>query len=106
MILDAEATIDKACGLLAEAAERGIDLAVFPETFVPLYPSNSWAKDAASFEGWDEFWERLWENSVDVPGPHVDRLAAGVRGARHALRDRRQRARVRAPRVALQRRWC
>ncbi len=75
VILDADATIEKACGLLAEAAERKVDLAVFPETFVPLYPSNSWAKDAASFEGWDEFWERLWENSVDIPGPHVDRLA-------------------------------
>ncbi|MGH2925707.1 MAG: carbon-nitrogen hydrolase family protein [Solirubrobacterales bacterium] len=75
VILDAEATIEKACALLAEAAEREVDLAVFPETLVPLYPSNSWAKDAASFEGWDEFWERLWENSVDVPGPHVDRLA-------------------------------
>jgi nitrilase len=75
VILDADATIEKACWLLAEAAEREVDLAVFPETFVPLYPSNSWAKDAASFEGWDEFWERLWENSVDVPGPHVDRLA-------------------------------
>jgi nitrilase len=76
VILDAEATVEKACALLAEAADQGVDLAVFPETFVPLYPSNSWGRDAASFEGWDEFWERLWENSVDVPGPHTERIAA------------------------------
>jgi predicted amidohydrolase len=75
VILDAEATVEKACRLLAEAADQGVGLAVFPETFVPLYPSNSWAKDATSFEGWDELWERLWANSVDVPGPLTDTLA-------------------------------
>jgi nitrilase len=75
VILDAEATVEKACGLLTEAAEHGVNLAVFPETFVPLYPSNSWGRDAASFEGWDEFWERLWANSVDVPGPLTERIA-------------------------------
>jgi predicted amidohydrolase len=48
---------------------------VLPETFVPLYPSNAWARGASAFGGWDAFWERLWENSVDVPGPLVDRLA-------------------------------
>jgi len=76
VILDAEATVEKACALLTEAADQGVDLAVFPETFVPLYPSNIWGRDAASFEGWDDFWERLWENSVDVPGPHTERIAA------------------------------
>jgi nitrilase len=51
VILDAEATVEKACRLLAEAAGEGVQLAVFPETFVPLYPSNSWAKEASSFTG-------------------------------------------------------
>jgi nitrilase len=76
VILDAEATIEKACRLLGEAAERGAKLAVLPETFVAVYPSGAWAHDAASFEGWGRLWERLWDNSVDVPGPLVDRLVA------------------------------
>ena len=76
VILDAEATIAKAIGLLNEAADKGVQLAVLPETFVPLYPSNAWAQGATSFLGWDELWRRLWENSVDVPGPLVDRLIA------------------------------
>jgi nitrilase len=76
VILDADATVEKACGLLAEAADGGAGLAVLPETFVPLYPSHYWAHDAGSFNGWDELWRRLWENAVDVPGPLVDRLAA------------------------------
>jgi nitrilase len=74
VILDAEATVEKAAGLLDDAADDGAALAVFPEAFVPLYPSNAWAKDATSFGGWDELWERLWENSVDVPGALTERL--------------------------------
>src|SRR5256885_4182805 len=81
VILDAEATVDKAVSLLREAAADGVELAVLPEAFVPLYPSNAWAKGAGSFGGWDELWERLWDQSVDVPGPHVDRLVAACRGA-------------------------
>jgi nitrilase len=79
VILDAEASVDKAVRLLGEAAGQGAQLAVLPETFVPLYPSNAWARKAAAFGGFDELWERLWENSVDVPGPLVDRLADGCR---------------------------
>lgn len=76
VILDAGATIDKAIRLLGDAARDGAQLAVFPETFVPLYPSGRWAHRAARFEGFDEMWTRLWDNSVDVPGPHIDKLVA------------------------------
>jgi nitrilase len=75
VILDAQATIEKAIGLIGEAAADGAQLAVLPETFVALYPSGTWAKEAAAFGGFDELWERLWNNSVDVPGPLTDRLA-------------------------------
>ena len=77
VVLDAEATVDKAVGLLADAAAQGASLVVFPEAFVSLYPSGSWAAAAATWtEGCDELWERLWQNSVDVRGPLVRRLAA------------------------------
>jgi predicted amidohydrolase len=76
VMLDAEATVAKACRLLGEAAADGAELAVLPETFVSLYPSNAWARSAVAFNGSDELWERLWESAVDVPGPLVDTLAA------------------------------
>jgi nitrilase len=76
VILDAEASVAKAVTLLERAAGEGAELAVLPETFVPLYPSNKWAAGASSFGGWDDFWERLLDNSVEVPGPLVDELAA------------------------------
>jgi nitrilase len=79
VILDAEASVEKACALLADAAGDGASLAVLPEAFVPLYPSNAWAKTASGFGGWDELWERLWDNSVDVPGPLTDRIASACR---------------------------
>jgi nitrilase len=79
VILDADATTDKAVRLIGEAAQQGARLVVLPEDFIPLYPSNAWARGAAGFGGWDEFWERFWDNAVDVPGPLVDRLVDACR---------------------------
>jgi nitrilase len=79
VILDAAACVEKAVALLGEAASEGAQLAVLPETFVPLYPSNAWAAGAARFGGFDALWERLHANSVDVPGPLVERLAGACR---------------------------
>ncbi len=79
VILDAEATIRKTVGLLERAAQAGAELAVLPETFVSLYPSNAWAHQSATFSGSDELWERMWLSSVDVPGPLVDELVAACR---------------------------
>ena len=75
VILDADATIDKAIDLLREAAEDGATLVVFPECFVSVYPSGAWAAQAATWsESCDELWERMWASSIDVRGPLVDRL--------------------------------
>jgi nitrilase len=79
VILDADASVEKAVRLIGEAAGQGAQLVVLPENFVPLYPSNAWAKGAAGFGGWNEFWERFWDNAVDVPGPLVDRLVEACR---------------------------
>ena len=42
VFLDREATMEKACGLIAEAAGAGAGLIVFPEAFVPGYPYWIW----------------------------------------------------------------
>ena len=79
VILDAEATVGKALRLLGEAAADGVKLAVLPECFVSVFPSNAWAKSAPSFGGWDELWERMWQESVDVEGPLVALLVDACR---------------------------
>lgn len=75
VILNAEATIDKAIRLVDEAADAGAALVAFPECFVSAYPSGGWAAKAATWaDGCDQLWERLWNSSVDVAGPLVARL--------------------------------
>src|SRR5215212_4053230 len=37
------------------------------------------ARVASAFSGLDALWERLWQNSVEVPGPLVDRLVDACR---------------------------
>ena len=88
VVLDAEATIDKTIALLGEAADDGATLIAFPECFVSAYPSGAWAAQAAGWtEGCDELWVRMWESSIDVNGPQVDRLieACAQRGVHMAI---------------------
>ena len=60
VMLDRDATVEKAVGLIAEASSRGAQLIVLPETFVPIYPGNAWGRKAAAFGGFDD----LWDNSL------------------------------------------
>ncbi len=81
MILDREATLEKLAALTAEAAGQGAELVVFPETFVSVYPSSTWAKALA---GWGDPGARaafaaLAREAVEVPGPAADRLGALAR---------------------------
>jgi predicted amidohydrolase len=88
VILDAEATVDKAISLIDAAADDGAALVVFPECFVSLYPSGAWAAAAATWSRrCDELWERLWASSVDVNGPLVTELAkaCAARGVHIAI---------------------
>jgi nitrilase len=79
VILDSDGSIAKAVELIGRAAGDGAQLVVLPETFVSLYPSNVWARQAAAFGGSDELWERMWASAIDVPGPAVDRLIEACR---------------------------
>jgi nitrilase len=76
VILDRDATIEKLARYAAEAAENGAQLVVFPETFIPAYPSSRWAK---AFAGWaepgaKEAFALLRRESLEVPGDAERRL--------------------------------
>ncbi len=75
-----EATIDKLEHLVAQVAGEDARLALFPETFIPVYPSNRWVRYLAGWSGDDtgdarDIFARLAQQSVTVPGPDSDRLA-------------------------------
>src|SRR6266581_1434640 len=78
VVLDREATLDKLQTVAAEAAREGAELVVFPETFVPVYPSSLWAKAFAVWEatGAKETFARLAQQSVAVGSPAEQRIAA------------------------------
>src|SRR5215471_13774802 len=80
VVLDREATLDKLESVAGEAAGNGAELVVFPETFVPVYPSSRWAK---AFAGWEddgakEAFARLAEQSVAVGSPAERRIGAAA----------------------------
>jgi nitrilase len=79
--MDLEATLDKACGLIAEAGRKGASLAVFPEAFLPGYPVWVWFVPSGHTQPLREIYSELHANSVTVPGPAIDRLGEAARRA-------------------------
>src|ERR1700674_3309055 len=80
IFLDSQATIQKACALIAEAAAAGARLIAFPESFVPGFPV--WASVQAPIKNHDYF-KRLAANSIEVPGPEVRELCEAA--GQHAI---------------------
>jgi nitrilase len=81
VFLDRDATVEKALGLIADAAAGGAELVAFPETWIPGYPA--WIFGAA---GWDDaaqkrVFGRLNSNAVEVPSPAVDALCRAAKKA-------------------------
>jgi nitrilase len=64
-LTSAEGTVDRVCRAVAEAATKGVEIAVFPETFVPYYPYFSFVEPPVS-SGKEHL--RLYENAVEIPG--------------------------------------
>jgi nitrilase len=81
VVMDRERTIEKLERLAAEAAAAGAQLLVFPEAFVPAYPSSVWARALAGWAhpGAKEAFALLARESVAVPGPAADRIGAAAR---------------------------
>jgi nitrilase len=81
VILDRDATVDKLVRLVGETAAEGASLVVFPEAFIPVYPSSTWAK---AFAGWSDdrakaAFARLAEQAVTVPGEAEERIGEAAR---------------------------
>ena len=71
VFLNREATVEKACRLIIEAADRGAQLIVFPEVFVPGYPY--WNRLDNPFRG-KKYFRELVKNAVAVPSPATEKL--------------------------------
>ena len=79
--LDRDATVAKACDLIAEAARSGAQLIVFPESYIPTYPDWVWAIPAGEEALLGELYAELLEQSVAIPSPATERLCEAARAA-------------------------
>ncbi len=77
--LDLDASVDKACRLIAEAGAAGARLVVFPESFLPGYPFWIWTHTPAQSA---PLFAKLFEQSVELPDDATRRLGQAARDAR------------------------
>lgn len=78
----ANGTIDRMVQAIAEAADAGVKLAVFPETFVPYYPYFSFVEPPFSS---GKAHHKLYREAVEVPGPLAQRLSRAAASHRMVL---------------------
>jgi nitrilase len=81
VFLDREATVAKACDLIAEAGRAGAQLIVLPESFIPTYPDWVWAIPAGEAGLLADLYARFLDQSVTVPGPTTAALGRAARAA-------------------------
>jgi nitrilase len=74
VLFDRAATIDRIAELAAEAAGNGAQLILFPEAFIPAYPSNRWVQFLSAGGGGKPVYAKLARESLEVPGPDTERL--------------------------------
>jgi aliphatic nitrilase len=72
--LDRDATVDKACDLIAQAARNDARLIVFPETYIPAYPY--WSLAIAPFIARQTYFPKLFEQSITVGDESTQKLCA------------------------------
>lgn len=83
VLFDKEATIAKTVQLIEEAAAKGAELILFPESFIPAYPrgfSYGYIVGSRTMQGRED-WKRYYDGSVIVPSEDTDRIGEAARAA-------------------------
>ena len=80
-IFDIERSLEKVIRLTGEVARSGCKLIVFPESFIPGYPAGLGFGTVVGSRtpGGREMFREYWQNSVEVPSEHVDKLGECAR---------------------------
>lgn len=75
VFLDRQATVERLVALIKEAGAAGARLIALPEAIVPGYPDWVWRLPAWKDHDW---YKRLHDQAVDIPGPTTDALGAAA----------------------------
>ena len=78
---DTPATVAKVETLIAQAADQGAQLVVFPEAFIGGYPKGAdfGARVGMRLPEGRQAFQRYYEGAIDVPGPETEELCASAR---------------------------
>ncbi|MCC6473317.1 MAG: carbon-nitrogen hydrolase family protein [Burkholderiales bacterium] len=76
--LNRDATTDKACELIRQAASAGARLIAFPEAWLPGFP---WWIFLGTPAWGGRFFAQLYANAVEIPGPTTARLCEAAKAA-------------------------
>jgi nitrilase len=81
VFMDREATIDKVCETIVEAAKNGAKIIVFPEVLVPGYPDWVWVVPPGRSGMNASLYGELLDQAVTIPSAATDRLCKAARQA-------------------------
>jgi nitrilase len=79
VMLDREATVDKACNLIEEAGRNGAKIIALPEGFIPGH--TEWFCFYPGGEALARFHRTFFKNCVEVPSPATQKLGEAARKA-------------------------
>ena len=81
VFLNRSESVEKACKLIAEAAEKGAKLIVFPEAFIPGYPDWVWLVKNSDGAALNKYYRELLANAVAIPDESTEQLCEAARSA-------------------------
>ena len=81
VLFDKDATVKKTILLIEEAGDKGADIIIFPESFIPCYPrgfSYGFVVGSRTMEGRED-WKIFYDNSVVVPSKDTDEIGKAAK---------------------------
>ncbi|GAB6172355.1 carbon-nitrogen hydrolase family protein [Paradesulfitobacterium aromaticivorans] len=76
VLLDLDATVEKTCRFVDEAASNGAKVIAFPEAFIPGYPWWIWMGNA---DYGMKYYIDLYKNAVEIPSQAIQKLSEAAR---------------------------
>jgi len=76
VMLDRDATAEKVIKTIEKCGEEGVELAVFPESLIPVFPYFAWVRPPVAIT---ELFVNLYEQAVEVPGPVAEAVGSACR---------------------------
>ncbi|MFZ0452740.1 MAG: carbon-nitrogen hydrolase family protein [Ignavibacteriaceae bacterium] len=77
--LNKQKTVEKACSVIKEAAQKGAKLIVFPEAFIPGYPDWIWLIPNSKSADLNKLYTDLVNNAVTIPDNSTELLCKAAK---------------------------